>query len=96
MAALAASPVVLPAVFDLDALDAVRDQLLDAVEASSVEVRAEGVGRVATNALLMLLCAAQTATANGHTLSLTGASPPVLAAIDRLGLGDAFARLVRE
>jgi hypothetical protein len=59
-------------------------------------VRAAGVGRVATNALLMLLAAAQAAGASGHALSLTGASPPMIAAIDRLGLAGAFAGLMRE
>ena len=47
--------VTLPAIVDLDALDHIRDELIDAVEHGAVAVKAAGVERVATNALFMLL-----------------------------------------
>jgi anti-anti-sigma regulatory factor len=96
MAELAVHSVALPGVFDLDALDAVRDRLGDAVETKTVEVRADAVERVATNALLMLLSAARTAETSGHRLSIAAASPQLRAAIDRLGLEGAFAGLLQD
>ncbi len=51
--------VALPAIVDLDALDHIRDELIDAVESGPVTVSAAAVERVATNALFMLLSAAE-------------------------------------
>jgi anti-anti-sigma regulatory factor len=87
--------VALPAVVDLDALDVVRDGLIDAVELGSVEVDASAVERVATNVLLMLVSAAETSRRNSYGFAISGASAPMLAAIDRLGLGGSFSGLLK-
>ena len=87
--------VALPAVVDLDALDLIRDGLIDAVELGPVEIDASGVERVATNALFMLVSAAETSRRNSYSFAIAGASAPMLAAIDRLGLGGSFSDLLR-
>lgn len=87
--------VALPAIVDLDALDTVRDGLIDAVELGAVEIDGSQVERVATNALLMLVSAAETSRRNNFTFSISGASAPMLAAIDRLGLSGSFSALMK-
>jgi anti-anti-sigma regulatory factor len=87
--------VALPAIVDLDALDTVRDGLIDAVELGGVEVDASSVERVATNALFMLISAAETSRRNSFSFSITGASAPMVAAIDRLGLSASFSDLMK-
>ena len=87
--------VALPAIVDLDALDLIRDGLIDAVELGPVEVDASAVERVATNALFMLVSAAETSRRNSYAFAIAGASAPMLAAIDRLGLGASFSDLLR-
>ena len=87
--------VALPAIVDLDALDVVRDGLIDAVELGAVEVDASKVERVATNALFMLVSAAETSRRNSFAFAIAGASPPMLAAIDRLGLSGSFSELMK-
>lgn len=86
----------LPSVLDLDAIDSVRDWLLQAVEAGNVELDASGVERVATNALLMLRSAADTAKKNGFTLQIPKSSAALDAAIERLGMGEIFSGLVKD
>ena len=96
MAETADSKVVaLPAVVDLDALDNVRDGLIDAVELGPVTVDGSRVERVATNALFMLVSAAETAKRNSYGFTIAGASAPMQAAIARLGLTGAFAGLMK-
>jgi anti-anti-sigma regulatory factor len=87
--------VVLPAIVDLDALDIVRDGLIEAVEQGAVSVDASRVERVVTNALLMLVSAAETARRNEYGFSVTGASAPMQAAIERLGLSGSFSGLMK-
>ena len=87
--------VALPAVVDLDALDTVRDGLIDAVELAAVTVDASRVERVATNALLMLISAAETARRNSFRFEISSASAPMRAAIERLGLAGTFAALMK-
>jgi anti-anti-sigma regulatory factor len=87
--------VALPAIVDLDALDTVRDGLIDAVELGAVEIDGSQVERVATNALLMLVSAAETSRRNNFAFSISGASAPMLAAIDRLGLSGSFSVLMK-
>ncbi len=91
MTAPSKTSVSLPAVFDLDALDGVRDRLLEAIEVGQVKLDAHGVERVATNALLMLLAAGQTARGQGSAMRLLSPSAPLCGAIERLGLNQAFA-----
>ena len=87
--------IALPAVVDLDALDNVRDKLLEAIDAGPVTVSGAAVERAATNSLLMLLSAAETARRNGFAFAVTALSEPMQAAIDRLGLGAPFAGMTK-
>jgi anti-anti-sigma regulatory factor len=87
--------VALPAVIDLDALDIVRDGLLDVVETGPVGIDASQVERVSTNALLMLISASETSRRNSYDFHISGASAPMLAAIDRLGLRPSFSALMK-
>ena len=87
--------VALPAIVDLDALDFVRDGLIEAVEIGPVTIDASQVERVSTNALFMLLSAGHTAGRSGMGFAISGASAPIKAAIDRLGLGGAFSGLMK-
>ena len=87
--------VALPAVVDLDALDGVRDLLLDAVESGPVTLDGSAVERLSTNALIMLISAAETARRNSFSFVLERASQPMLMAIERLGLGPSFSAILR-
>ena len=87
--------VALPAIVDLDALDFVRDGLIEAVELGGVTVDASQVERVSTNALFMLISASETAKRNSMDFEISGASAPIKAAIDRLGLSGAFTGLMK-
>lgn len=95
MAELRTKSVALPSIVDLDALDMVRDKLIDAVEAGPVAISGKAVERVSTNALLMLISAAETARRSNFAFQVTDASGPMLAAIDRLGLAESFAGLMK-
>ena len=85
--------ISLPAIIDLDALDPLRDELLDAVESGSVRLLGDHVERVATNSLL-LLSAAESARRGQVSLFVDKPSVPLLAAIDRLGLTERFAPIL--
>jgi anti-anti-sigma regulatory factor len=87
--------VALPPVVDLDALDMVRDGLIEALEQGAVTVDASRVERLATNALLMLVSAAETARRTGLGFAIAAVSAPMQAAIDRLGLRATFADMMR-
>jgi anti-anti-sigma regulatory factor len=91
----AAQSMALPAIVDLDSLDEIRDRLLDAVEHGSVTVGAGDVERVATNALLMLLSAAETARRSAYSFEIENLSAPMQSAIERLGLSDHFEPLCK-
>lgn len=93
--AAASGTIVLPPIVDLDAIDPVRDALLDAIEIGPVVIAASGVERVSTNALLMLLSAAETARRHSLPLVIAAASPAFIAALDRLGLRPQFAGLLQ-
>ena len=87
--------VALPAVVDLDALDSVRDGLLTALEGGPLTVSGEAVERISTNALLMLMSAAETAKRTGLPFAVTAPSAPMQAAIARLGFDGRFAEFGR-
>jgi anti-anti-sigma regulatory factor len=91
----AARTLALPTIVDLDALDVVRDGLIEAVELGAVDVDGRAVERVSTNALLMLVSAAETARRNSYGFSISSASAAMRSAIDRLGLSGAFGPLMR-
>jgi anti-anti-sigma regulatory factor len=87
--------VTLPAVLDLDAIEEVRDALLAALERGPVTVAAGGVERIATNALVMLLSAAETAERNGVAFRIAGLSAAARTAIDRLGFSASFSAMAK-
>ena len=95
MAVANTTTIALPAIVDLDALDGVRDKLIDALESGHVVVDGGGVERVSTNALIMLISAGETAHRNNFEFEVAAASQPMLAAIDRLGFGANFAGIVK-
>ena len=94
MAQALSKTVALPAIVDLDALDPIRDLLIDAVEAGPVNVTGTAVERVSTNALFMLMSAAETARRNNFTFAVTEPSEPFRLAVERLGLGTRFAAIM--
>lgn len=96
MASNAKQTVALPAVIDLDSLDGIRDDLIDAIEEGPVTVSASGVERVSTNALLMLLSAAETARRNNFDFGIEQPSAVLTAAIARLGLAAQFHGMIRQ
>ena len=87
--------VALPAIMDLDALDTVRDSLIAAIERGPVTVSGAAVERVSTNALLMLISAAETARRNDYAFAVAEVSGPMGSAIQRLGLGESFAGIMK-
>ena len=91
----AARTLALPTIVDLDALDVVRDGLIEAVDLGTVDIDGHAVERVSTNALLMLVSAAETARRNSFGFSISGASASMRSAIDRLGLSAAFGPLMK-
>lgn len=88
--------VALPRVVDLDAIDEVRETLIEALHSGPVDVEAGAVERVSTNALFMLLSAAETARRSGVAFSITGASEVMANAIDKLGLAPSFASVFKR
>jgi anti-anti-sigma regulatory factor len=95
MAETRSTTIALPAIVDLDALDTVRDKLIDAVESGPIKLDASAVERVSTNALVMLISAGETARRNNFEFHLAGASQPMLSAIDRLGFGSSFSGMMK-
>ncbi len=87
--------LALPAIVDLDALDSVRDSLLEMVGQGPVEVDASAVERVATNALLMLLSAAESARRSDTEFAVSAPSEPMTAAIARLGLEPSYEPILK-
>jgi anti-anti-sigma regulatory factor len=95
MVKVARKTVALPAIVDLDSLDGIRDGLLDAIEEGPVIVAAAGVERVSTNALFMLISAAETARKNNFEFAIDKPSAALTGAIERLGLGSSFQGMMR-
>ena len=95
MVKVARKTVALPAIVDLDSLDGIRDGLLDAIEEGPVTVAAAGVERVSTNALFMLISAAETARRNNFEFEIDKPSVALTGAIERLGLGSSFMGMMR-
>jgi len=91
----AGKSIALPAVIDLDSLDGIRDGLLDAIEIGSVTVAADAVERVSTNALFMLISAAETARRNHFEFAIEQPSAALTSAVERLGLGAQFSGMMR-
>jgi anti-anti-sigma regulatory factor len=90
MATASVRTLALPSVVDLDALDAIRDRLADALESGPVTLDAGAVERVSTNALFLLLAAAETARRHKFAFAIAQAAPALTGAIARLGLTERF------
>ncbi|MCW5720346.1 MAG: STAS domain-containing protein [Devosia sp.] len=88
--------IALPEVIDLDALDAIRDKLIDAIEEGPVTLAAGAVERVSTNALLMLISAAETARRNHFEFAIEAPSASMMAAVERLGLTTQFSGMIKQ
>lgn len=82
--------ITLPAIVDLDALENVREQLLDAIGQGAVCLNGAQVERIATNALIMLLSGAETASRNDSPFTIEGMSEAMQSAVSRLGLAGRF------
>jgi anti-anti-sigma regulatory factor len=95
MVSKAKQSIALPAVIDLDALDGIRDGLIDAIEEGPVAVNAKAVERVSTNALIMLISAGETARKNQFDFAIEQPSATMLTAIERLGLQAQFSGMMR-
>lgn len=95
MSTKADTSITLPAVIDLDSLDGIRDGLLDAIEAGPVAIGAGAVERVSTNALFMLISAAETARRNHFEFAIVQPSAALSSAIERLGLSAQFSGMMR-
>ena len=87
--------VALPEVIDLDAIDGIRDVLIDALEEGPVTVQAGAVERVSTNALLLLVSAAETARRHHFDFTIEAPSAAMSAAIERLGLDAQFSGMMK-
>lgn len=87
--------VVLPAIVDLDSLEIIRDGLLEAVDNGAITIAAAGVERVSTNALFMLISAAETARKNNFEFEIEAPSAALTGAIGRLGLSASFQAMMR-
>ena len=96
MASKSKHSIALPAIIDLDALDGIRDMLIDVLEEGPVRVSAAGVERVSTNALFMLMSAAETARRNQYEFAIEAPSAAMSAAIDRLGLNAQFSGMIKQ
>ncbi len=95
MVSKAKKSVALPAIIDLDALDGIRDGLIDAIEEGPVTVTANAVERVSTNALFMLISAAEAARRNHYEFAIEQPSVALTSAIERLGLDAQFSGMMR-
>lgn len=94
MAQARSRTIALPAIVDLDALDPIRDELVDAIESGPVTVSGAAIERVATNTLFMLLSAAETARRNDFAFSVSAPSEAFRLAVSRLGLGGPFTAIM--
>ncbi len=82
--------VALPAVIDLPAAADLRDTLLDALARDSggdVVLKADGVERISTAAVQVVLAAASSFRAAARRIEVAGATPPLTEAFRLLGLG---------
>jgi anti-anti-sigma regulatory factor len=95
MGSTANKSVALPAIIDLDSLDGIREGLLDAVEEGAVTVSAAAVERVSTNALFLLISAAETARRNQFDFAIEQPSAAMTSAVERLGLDAQFSGIMR-
>lgn len=87
--------IELPAIADIGAVDLLREEMVDALNVGNLEISLEKVERVSTNALFMLLSAAQTARTHNFELQLTTPSEHFSNALKVLGLEGAFAPLMK-
>ncbi|MCF4097554.1 STAS domain-containing protein [Maritalea mediterranea] len=82
--------IEMPAVADTGVVDNMRDEMLDALNAGSLEIELSNVERVSTSALFMLLSAGEAARQHNYELRLSAPSEHFSSAVSTLGLEDAF------
>lgn len=85
--------VTLPGVVDLDAVEDLRETLIEALAVGPVDIAAGAVERICTNGLFLILAAAETACGQGRGIAVSGPSAVFSGAVERLGLEAAFAAL---
>jgi len=90
-----ATKIELPAIADIGAVDELRDEMIDALNSGDLEINLEKVERVSTNALFMLLSAAETAKSHNYKLQLSAPNENFSSALSTLGLESAFAPLMK-
>lgn len=87
--------IELPAIADIGAVDELREEMIDALDVGNLEINLAKVERVSTNALFMLLSAAQTARSHNFELKLSSPSEHFSNALQVLGLESAFEPLLK-
>lgn len=95
MAEATPQDLVLPPVVDLDALEHLRELLLDSIGQGAVVLDGSQVERIVTNALVMLLAGAETARRCDSSLKLKSASDAMTHAVERLGMQAHFAEMIK-
>jgi len=95
MADMQTKQIELPAIADIGAVDELREEMLEALNAGNLEINLAKVERVSTNALFMLLSAAKTASNHNYQLLLSAPSEHFSSALETLGLESAFAPLMK-
>jgi anti-anti-sigma regulatory factor len=86
----------LPAVVDLDSMDNVRDWLVSAFDDGDVDLNGAEVQRIATNALLMLVSAGETAGKLNVKFTISNPSTAFEEAVERLGFSQIFNSFRKE
>ncbi|HHB83024.1 MAG TPA: STAS domain-containing protein [Devosia sp.] len=85
----------LPSVFDVDAMDELREWLTNALEIGDIQLNGAGVTRLVTNALLLLVSAKASADRNNFAFSVVDPSPAFSEAVERLGMGEIISPLLQ-
>jgi len=85
----------LPSVFDVDAMDELREWLSSALEIGDIQINGAGVTRLVTNGLLLLVSAKASADKNKIAFSIVEPSPAFGEAVERLGMGEIISPLLQ-
>ena len=94
MAQARSKTIALPAIVDLDALDPIRDELVDAIESGPVTVSAALSSMNSALVATRSIAAAETARRNNFAFSVTEPSEAFRLAVSRLGLGGPFTAIM--
>ncbi|MCF6302130.1 MAG: STAS domain-containing protein [Devosiaceae bacterium] len=85
----------LPGVFEVDAMDELREWLSNALEIGEIQINGAEVTRLVTNALLLLVSAKATAEKNKIAFSIVNPSPAFGEAVERLGMGNIISPILQ-